>query len=101
MGAGFSAETHSLALTMTQWVLPGVLFMGLSGVVMAAHYALGRFVYPAFTAAVFNTAIIFCGVMLAGVLGVKSLVLGMVVGAFAMLAMQAPGLRDIQLRPVV
>ena len=80
MGAGFSPETHSLALVMTQLVLPGVLFMGLSGVVMSAHYALGRFVLPAFTSAVFNVAIIACGVALAGLLGVRSLVLGMVVG---------------------
>lgn len=99
MGAGFSPEAHSLALVMTQWVLPGVVFMGLSGVVMSAHYALNRFIFPAFTAAVFNTAIIFCGIVLAGVLGVKSLVLGMVVGAFAMLIMQLPGLRDVPLRP--
>src|SRR4051812_4539483 len=60
MGAGFSPATHSLALVMTQWVLPGVFFMGLSGVVMAAHYSLGRFVYPAFTSALFNASIIFC-----------------------------------------
>jgi putative peptidoglycan lipid II flippase len=99
MGAGFTPETHSLALTMTQWVLPGVLFMGLSGVVMAAHYSLGRFTYPAFTSALFNAAIIFCAFTLAGMLGVKSLALGLVVGAFAMLAFQAPGLRDVPLRP--
>jgi putative peptidoglycan lipid II flippase len=101
MGAGFSPQTLSLALVMTQWVLPGVFFMGLSGVVMAAHYSLGRFVYPAFTSALFNASIIFCAFTLAGMLGVKSLVLGMVVGAFAMLALQAPGLRDIPLRPTL
>ncbi|MDQ6694004.1 MAG: murein biosynthesis integral membrane protein MurJ [Chloroflexota bacterium] len=99
MCAGKSVETCSQALTMTQWVLPGVFFMGLSGVVMAAHYSLNRFIYPAFTSALFNMAIIFCGFTLAGYLGVRSLVLGIVVGAFAMLAMQLPGLRDIPLRP--
>lgn len=98
MGAGAAPETRSLALQMTQWVLPGVFFMGLSGVVMAAHYALGRFVYPAFTSAMFNAAIIFCAFTLAGLLGVKSLAIGMVIGAFAMLALQAPGLRDVPLR---
>src|SRR5687767_7030221 len=58
MCAGCAPATQDLALTMTQWVLPGVLFMGLSGVVMAAHYALGRFHYPAFTSSIFNAAII-------------------------------------------
>lgn len=99
MSVGYPAETQSLALVMTQWVLPGVLFMGLSGVVMAAHYALNRFIYPAFTSVLFNTAIIFCAFALAGALGVKSLALGLVVGAFAMLAFQLPGLRDVPLRP--
>jgi putative peptidoglycan lipid II flippase len=98
MGAGAAPETRALAMQMTQWVLPGVFFMGLSGVVMAAHYALGRFVYPAFTSAIFNAAIIFCAFTLAGALGVKSLAIGMVIGAFAMLALQAPGLRDVPLR---
>src|SRR5439155_10444786 len=99
MGAGFGPEKQQLALDMTRWVLPGVFFMGLSGVVMAAHYSLGRFVYPAFTSAGFNAAIIFCALTLAAVLQVRSLVLGMVIGAFGMLALQLPGLRDIPLRP--
>jgi putative peptidoglycan lipid II flippase len=99
MGAGFTAPTQALALEMTRWVLPGVFFMGLSGVVMAVHYAQGRFIYPAFTSAAFNAAIIFCALTLAGVLEVRSLVLGMVVGSLAMLALQAPGLRDLPLRP--
>ena len=99
MGAGFTQETQDLALTMTRWVLPGVFFMGLSGVVMATHYSLGRFVFPAFTSAAFNACIIFCAISLAGIMDVKSLVLGMVVGAFGMLALQLPGLRDVPLRP--
>lgn len=96
-----NAKTQQLALLMTQWVLPGVIFMGLSGVVMAAHYALNRFVYPAFTSTVFNLAIILCAFALTGPfgLGVKSLAIGLVVGSIAMLALQLPGLRDIRLRP--
>jgi putative peptidoglycan lipid II flippase len=101
MGVGYSSETQQLALVMTQWVLPAVLFMGLSGVVMAAHYALNRFVFPAFTSVLFNAAIIFCAFSLTGMFGIKSLALGLVVGAFAMLAFQLPGLRDVSLRPTL
>ena len=79
-------------MDMTQIVLPGVFFMGISGVVMAAHYSLHRFIYPAFTSVLFNLAIIFSAILLAGLLGVKSLALGLVVGAFAMVAFQAAGL---------
>src|SRR5438128_3996876 len=82
MSAGLSPANQSLALTMTPWVLPGVLFLGLSGVVMAAHYSLGRFVYPAFTSALVNAAIILCAITLAGMFGIKSLALGLVLGAF-------------------
>lgn len=97
-------NTQAAALVMTQWVLPGVIFMGLSGVVMAAHYALNRFVYPAFTSTVFNASIIFSAFALTGGtgtggLGVKSLAVGLVVGAIGMLVLQAPGLRDIRIRP--
>jgi putative peptidoglycan lipid II flippase len=101
MGVGYSPETQHLALTMTQIVLPAVLFMGLSGVVMAAHYSLNRFVFPAFTSVLFNTAIIFCAFSLTNLFGIKSLAIGLVVGAFAMLAFQLPGLRDVQLRPAL
>ncbi len=101
MSACYSPDTRAAAITMTQWVLPGVFFMGLAGVVMAALYALHRFVYPAFNSAVFNLAIIFGAFSLAGVLGVKSLVVGMVAGAAAMLLIQAPGLRDVPLRPML
>lgn len=98
MCAEESQATCSAALEMTQWVLPGVFFLGLSGVVMATHYSLGRFVFPAFTSALYNIIIIVAGIALASVLGISSLVVGMVVGAIAMLAFQAPGLRDIPIR---
>jgi putative peptidoglycan lipid II flippase len=99
MSAGYPDEARALALVMTQWVLPGVFFMGMSGVVMASLYALNRFVYPAFTSVLFNLAIIACAFALAGALGVKALALGLVVGAIAMLVFQLPGLRDVPLRP--
>ena len=98
MSDGLPASAQSLAVDMTQIVLPGVFFMGISGVVMAAHYSLHRFIYPAFTSVLFNFAIIFSAILLAGMLGVKSLALGLVVGAFAMVAFQVPGLRDIPVR---
>jgi putative peptidoglycan lipid II flippase len=66
---------------------------------MAALYSLHRFVYTAFTSVLFNLAIILCAFSLAGALGVRSLALGLVIGAVAMVALQVPGLRDIPIRP--
>ncbi|MEO5951466.1 MAG: murein biosynthesis integral membrane protein MurJ [Chloroflexia bacterium] len=99
MGIGYPPEVQELAFVMTQWVLPGVFFMGISGVIMAALYSLHRFVYPAFTSVLFNIAIIACAFTLSGLWGVKSLAVGLVIGAFAMVALQLPGLRDIPIRP--
>jgi putative peptidoglycan lipid II flippase len=101
MSACYPPDTQALAITMTRWVLPGVFFMGLAGVVMAALYAMHRFAYPAFNSAVFNLAVIFGAFTLAGLLGVKSLVVGMVAGTVAMLLIQAPGLRGVPLRPAL
>jgi putative peptidoglycan lipid II flippase len=97
MSQGADPGTRSVALTMTQIVLPGVVFMGLSGVVMAVHYSLNRFIYPAFTSALFNAAIIFCAFSLFS-MGVSSLAIGLVIGSLAMLALQLPGLRDLPIR---
>jgi putative peptidoglycan lipid II flippase len=98
MSQGAEPGTQSLALTMTQLVLPGVIFMGLSGVVMAVHYSLNRFIWPAFTSALFNAAIIFSAFSLYS-MGVSSLAIGLVIGSFCMLALQVPGLRDLPIRP--
>jgi len=94
-------QTEQLALNMTQVVLPGVLFMGVSAVLMATLYALQRFSFPSFAMSSLNAAIIAAGLLLAGVSGITSLALGMVAGAVLMVLIQAPGVRDVPIRPSV
>jgi len=91
--------TERLALNMTQVVLPGVLFMGVSAVLMSALYALHRFSFPSFAMSSLNAAIIFSALLLAGMFDIGALALGMVLGAVLMVAIQWPGLRDIPIRP--
>ena len=98
MSDGLPTEAQSLAVEMTQIGPPRRLLHGHLRRGMAAHYSLHRFVFPAFTSVLFNLAIIFCAILLAGMAGVKTLAFGLVVGAFAMVAFQAPGLRDIPIR---
>ncbi len=82
---------------------PAVVFLGASGVLTALLYARQRFIYPAFTPAIFNLSIVAAAVCLHGVgtLGVRSLVLGVVGGACAQVVLQTLGLRRVRLRPAL
>ncbi len=91
----------SLALTIqnVRLILPAVLLLGVSAVFLAANYALGRFVWPSASQAARNGAIIVATVLLAGWLGVTSMVVGVLVGAVLLVVIQLPGLRDALPRP--
>ncbi|MGI8586249.1 MAG: murein biosynthesis integral membrane protein MurJ [Chloroflexia bacterium] len=91
--------TEALALDMTRVALPGVLFLGMSAVLTAALYSLHRFVYTSLSMSSLNVAIIVAALVLAGLLGVQSLALGLLIGAVLTVAVQWPGLRDLRIRP--
>lgn len=98
MAGGLDAPAQALAVDLLRMVLPAVLFLNLAGLLSAALYALRRFAYPAFTAAVFNMALVLTALLLGRWWGVRSMALGLVVGAIAQVALQLPGLRDARLR---
>ena len=91
--------TFALAVSMTQIVLPGMLFLGISAVLMSALYALHRFTFPSLAMSALNVAIIGAAIFLTGALDVRSLAVGMVAGAVLMVTIQWPGLRDVTIRP--
>ncbi|WP_298816881.1 murein biosynthesis integral membrane protein MurJ [Chloroflexus sp.] len=86
------------AIALVGWLLPAVTLMGISGVVTAILHAQRRFLLPAFVAATFNAGMIAGIVILAPMIGIKSLAVGTLLGAFAQLLIQLPGLRDSQIR---
>jgi putative peptidoglycan lipid II flippase len=90
------AQTSVDALRL---MAPAVVFLGASGVLTALLYARQRFIFPAFTPAIFNLAIVCGAISLHGVLGVHSLVIGVVGGACAQVLLQTLGLRRLRLRP--
>ncbi len=94
-----SAQTRDLAVSMTQIVSPGVLFLGISAVLMSALYALQRFSFPALAMSALNAALIGAALILTGLFDVQSLAVGMLVGAVLMVVIQWPGLRDVPIRP--
>jgi putative peptidoglycan lipid II flippase len=98
MAGGLSPGAQSLATELLRLVLPAILFLNLAGILTGALYALKRFVFPAFTAAVFNAALVSVALVMGRRWGVHSMAIGLVVGAALQVALQVPGLRDARLR---
>ena len=88
VGQGFSSEEQrALAANLMRIALLAVILQGLAGVLTSVLYARNRFSLPAFATATYNAGII------VGI-AVLALALGLVIGAFAQLALQAAGLQE-------
>jgi putative peptidoglycan lipid II flippase len=98
LGGGFDPELQAALARMLRIIGPAVLFFGLSGMVTGLLYALKRFTYPAFGAAVFNLGIVVAAPLLAGRLDAFSLAVGVLLGSVLQLLIQTPDLRDARLR---
>ena len=94
-GKGQIAATATPALRLLG---PAVIFLGLSGVLTALLYAKQRFIFPAFSPAVFNLAIVVSALALNRFLHINSLVVGVVGGAAGQVTLQLYGLRRARLR---
>lgn len=95
------ADLIPAAIANVRLILPAVLLLGMSAIVMATHYALGRFAWPAASQAARNAAIIVATIALQRWLGVSSMVVGVLLGAALLVALQLPGLRDVMPRPAL
>ena len=76
--------------------IPALLFLGSSSVLVGLLYALKRFTIPAFLPAVFNGSIIVAGLLYPQ--NIRSLVIGLMIGALLQVVVQLPMLRDARLR---
>jgi len=98
MAGGLSPPTQELATDLLRLVLPAILFLNLAGILTGLLYALKRFTLPAFTAAIFNTAVVAIALVLGRRWGVHSMAVGLVIGALLQVLLQLPGLRDARFR---
>ncbi|CAN5817405.1 murein biosynthesis integral membrane protein MurJ [soil metagenome] len=95
-----SQEVVDLTVQMVRLILPAVWLLAISTILMATLYALQRFTRPALSLSVRNAAIIFAALTLGRTtLGIRSLVIGIVLGALLLVVIQLPGLRDAMPRP--
>lgn len=94
------AETIDLTVQLVRLILPAVLLLAISTVLMATLYSLQRFTRPALSLSVRNAAIVFAAITLGRTaLEVKSLVIGIVLGALLLVAILIPGLKDAMPKP--
>jgi len=73
LGGAFRPELQDAVARMIRIIAPATLFFGVSGIITGLLYALKRFTFPAFAAAVFNLGIIIATPLLAGRLDAFSL----------------------------
>ena len=96
--SGFNEQLLTITTDLVRLVLPAVLLFGCTGILTALLYSLKRFTYPAFGAAVYNLGILIAAPLLARSLGIRSLAVGILLGACFQLAILLPDLRGIRLR---
>jgi putative peptidoglycan lipid II flippase len=87
-GNARGAETVDLTVTMVRWILPSTVLLCAAGVLMAVLHAIGRVEGPSLALAARNAAVVVAIVVASGSLGVKSLAVGSVAGAGAILLLQ-------------
>ncbi len=98
LSGGFDPDLLNQTAGLLRITVPAVLFLNVSGVLSGLLYALKRFSLPAFTAAIFNAAIVVAALLWGrGRLGVTSLALGLLAGAMLQVVLQLPGLRGVHL----
>ncbi|MFN8445687.1 MAG: murein biosynthesis integral membrane protein MurJ [Caldilineaceae bacterium] len=89
---GFSPAQQQLAAGLMRWMLISTVIFGASGLIMGALNATQHFLLPAAAPVLYNVAIMAGAWFLAPTFGVRGMVIGVVVGAFAHLLVQVPGL---------
>lgn len=103
MAPGFQGATYDAAVSMTRQLFPFLLFVSLAALAMGALNSLGRFLTSSLAPALSNLLYILIALLLGPVMGLKALVIAVLVGGFAQMALQVFWLGHVEgmtLRPV-
>jgi len=98
IGGNHASYDRALIVSLTRGILPALLLLGIASVLQSTLYALQRFTMPALSLAARNGSVVLAVLVLGQSLGVHSLVVGILVGAFLLVALQIPGFRGTGLR---
>lgn len=91
-------QLRATTITLIRWMLPATVLMASSGLITGLLQARQKFLLPAFATAVFNVGIILGAALLHRTVGIRSLAIGMLLGACFQVLLQFPGLRGTPLR---
>ncbi len=83
MAPGFDAENHALAVGLTRWMFPFLIFISLEALTMGELNSLGSFFVPALSPAFSNLVFIITAPFFAAKFGVYGLALSVLCGGFA------------------
>ncbi|MBW5447124.1 murein biosynthesis integral membrane protein MurJ [Cohnella sp. CFH 77786] len=98
LAPGFDPDTYRLAVQLSDWLLPMIIFMALAGYLTGLLHYGNRFLLPALTGIPYNLSIILMIVLLYPSFGIYALVAGTVLGAVTQAFIQLPGFRG-QIKP--
>ncbi|MCA9871423.1 MAG: murein biosynthesis integral membrane protein MurJ [Anaerolineae bacterium] len=93
VAGGFPPELLDVTVTLLRIMTPAVWFLAISGAVTGVLFALQRFTFPAFAAAVYNLGVILAALAFHEQLGIYALAVGVLLGSVLQLGMQLPDLR--------
>lgn len=90
---GFRGETFSLTVSLTQMLLPMMIFFGLVAVVTGFLQARERFTWPALVGIPFNIIMIMAIILGGQRYGIAAVAVGTVLATLSQLLIMAPGLK--------
>jgi putative peptidoglycan lipid II flippase len=92
IAGGLPPELIQVTAMLLRLMTPAVWFLAIAGVVTGTLFALQRFTFPAFAAAIYNLGIIIATLALHERLGIYALAVGVLLGSIFQLLLQAPDL---------
>jgi putative peptidoglycan lipid II flippase len=92
VAGGLPPELLDVTANLLRIMTPAVWFLAVSGVVTGTLFALKRFTFPAFAAAVYNLGIIVAALLFQERFGIYSLAIGVLLGSVLQLVLQVPDL---------
>jgi putative peptidoglycan lipid II flippase len=98
IGGNTATYDRGLIVSLIRQILPALLLLGIASVLQSTLYALQRFTMPALSLAARNGSVVLAVLIFGHALGVHSLVVGILVGAFLLVLLQVPGFRGTGLR---
>lgn len=99
-GDARGTDTTDLTIDLVRIILPSIVFLGIAAIFMGCLYALQNVTVPALSSGIRNACVVIALVSLHGAIGIKSLPVGIVIGAILIAAVQLPALKRAKAIPI-